>query len=338
MAVTRRSSAGFSLIELLIAITIGLIILTVLGSVFDSTSRGRNELDQITRLMENSRFAVDVLSEDAKHAGFYGTFEPPSDAIFTDPSPCDFDAIDVTRLGWGPNAVPQRFPSQLRGWDDPTPGTPALNCLPDRVARTDVMTINRVGSAQTGLAAIDLRNVYVQSSQCPNDAVTLRVSNNAAQFTLRSAACDVAVLAQIRRHIARTYYIASCSDCAANDGLPSLRRAEFVDGALRVTTLAEGVQNMQIEYGFDIDNNGTPDVYRTAPTTDGTATAFWSNVTALRVHLLLRTTAPSPNFENAVATFDMGPGHAAEACPANFRCRLVTTTLRLSNVAGRRDG
>jgi type IV pilus assembly protein PilW len=314
------------------------VILTVLGSVFDSTSRGRNELDQITRLMENSRFAVDVLSEDAKHAGFYGTFEPPSDAIFTDPSPCDFDAIDVTRLGWGPNAVPQRFPSQLRGWDDATPGTPALNCLPDRVAGTDVMTINRVGSAQTGLAAIDLRNVYVQSSQCPNDAVTLRVSNDAAQFTLRSAACDVAVLAQIRRHIARTYYIASCSDCAANDGLPSLRRAEFVDGALRVTTLAEGVQNMQIEYGFDIDNNGTPDVYRTAPTTDGTATAFWSNVTALRVHLLLRTTAPSPNFENAVATFDMGPGHAAEACPANFRCRLVTTTLRLSNVAGRRDG
>jgi type IV pilus assembly protein PilW len=338
MAARHRSNAGFSLIELLIAITIGLVILTVLGSVFDSTSRGRTELDQITRLMENSRFAVDILSEDAKHAGFYGTFAPPSDAVYSDASPCDFNSIDVNLLGWNPNAVPQRFPSQLQGWDDPAAGTAALACLPDRIPGTDVVTIRRVGSAPVAVGAVDVRNAYVQASQCPNDAVDLRVSNTAAQFTLRTAACNPAMLAQIRRHIARTYYIARCSDCAAGDGIPSLRRLEFVDGAMRVTTLAEGVENMQIEYGFDIDDNGTPDVYRTTPTTDGTPTSFWWNVTAMRVHLLLRTTAPSPNFENAVATFDMGPGHAAEACPANFRCRLVTTTLRLANVAGRRDG
>jgi type IV pilus assembly protein PilW len=338
MATIRRSNAGFSLIELLIAMTIGLVILAVLGNVFSSTSHSRTELDQVTRLMENSRFAVDILSEDAKHAGFYGTFEPPSDAIFTDAAPCDFDAIDVMRLGWGPNAVPQRFPSQLRGWDDAAAGTAALGCLPNRVPGTDVMMINRVGSAPTALAALDLRNVYVQSSQCPNDAVPLRVSNSVAQFTLRTAACNAALPAPIRRHIARTYYIASCSDCAANDGLPSLRRAEFVDGALRVTTLAEGVENMQVEYGFDIDNNGTPDVYLTTPTTDGTPTSFWSNVTALRLHLLLRATARSSTFDNAAITFDMGPGHAAVPCPAGFRCRLVTTTLRLANVAGRRDG
>jgi hypothetical protein len=52
----------------------------------------------------------------------------------------------------------------------------------------------------------------------------------------------------------------------------------------------------------------------------------------------LRATARSTTFDNAVASFDMGPGHAAETCPAGFRCRLVTTTLRLANVAGRRDG
>lgn len=338
MALSRRINAGFSLIELLIAITIGLVILSVLGTLFDSTSRGRAELDQITRLMENSRFAVDVLSEDAKHAGFYGTLAPPSDAIYMDAAPCDFDVIDVSRLGWQPNAAPQRFPAQLQGWDDPPGGGPALGCLPDRVPGTDVVTIHRVGSAPVALAAIDIRNAYVQGSQCVNDAVTLRVSNTPAQFTLRTAACNPATVAQIRRYIARTYYIASCSDCAPPDGIRSLRRAEFVDGALRVTTLAEGVENLQIEYGFDIDNNGTPDVYRTTPTTDGTPTSFWWNVTAMKVHLLLRTTGRSSTFDSAVTTFDMGPGHADETCQLGFKCRLVTTTLRLANVAGRRDG
>ena len=35
--------------------------------------------------------------------------------------------------------------------------------------------------------------------------------------------------------------------------------------------------------------------------------------------------------------FSMGPGHGAETCPDRFKCRLLTTTFRLSNIAGRRE-
>jgi type IV pilus assembly protein PilW len=116
---TRRASSGFSLIELMIALTIGLVVLSVLATVFQQTSSGRADLERVTRLVENSRFAADIIADDMRHAGFYGTFLPPSDAIFTDASPCDWDTVDVSRLGWQPTAIPPRYPAQLQGWDDP---------------------------------------------------------------------------------------------------------------------------------------------------------------------------------------------------------------------------
>ena len=83
----RRAHGGFSLIELMIGLTIGLVLLTVLATTFERTLGGRSDLDRVSRLVENSRFAVDVIGDDVRHAGFYGTFLPPSDTVFTDTSP-----------------------------------------------------------------------------------------------------------------------------------------------------------------------------------------------------------------------------------------------------------
>jgi type IV pilus assembly protein PilW len=331
-----RFSAGFSLIELMIAMTIGLILLTVLATLFDQTNSGRNALERVTRLTENSRFAADVIGDDIRHAGFYGNFMPPTNTNYLDPPPCDWDSVDVSRLGWQPNLLPApSYPAQLQGYDDPGPAVPALGCLPDRVAGTDVLVIRRVSSAAIGGAAADLRNVYIQASQCINDPVLLRVSNTAAQFDLRTAACDVALLAPVRRYFVRVYYVASCNECSPSDGIRTLRRLEFLDGAARVVPLAEGVENFQVEYAFDTNSDGTPETLLTTTTGGTTPTAFWSNVVGVRLHMLLRSTEPGGVTSPAV--YDLGPGHNAEACPANFKCRLLSTTLRLNNVAGRRE-
>ena len=140
----RRLASGFSLVELMVALTIGLIVLTVLATVFSQTSSGRGELDRVTRLVENSRFAADIIGDDVRHSGFYGTFLPPPDTVFVDPSPCGWNTADVTQLGWQPTPAAPRYPAQLQGWDDPAAGVPALNCLPNRVLGTDVLAIRRV--------------------------------------------------------------------------------------------------------------------------------------------------------------------------------------------------
>ena len=134
----RKSSSGFSLIELLIAMTIGVVILAVLGTVFSRTSSGRGDLERVTRLVENSRFAADIIGEDVRHAGFYGTFMPATDTLYDDVTPCAWNPGDVTTLGWRPNESPPRFPAALQGWDDP--GV-ALNCLERRVPDTQLPCI-----------------------------------------------------------------------------------------------------------------------------------------------------------------------------------------------------
>jgi len=332
----RRTHTGFSLIELMIGVTIGLVMLSVLGTVFDRTSGGRYDLDRVSRLVENSRFAVDVIGDDVRHAGFYGTFLPPSDTVFTNTSPCDWNTADLTSLGWQPTLLPPQYPAQIMGWDDPIAGDPALGCLPDRLPGTDVLVIRRVSADPIAAAAVDVRNVYVQASQCINDPTLLRVSNLAAQFTLRTAACDAAVIAAIRRYFVRGYYVAGCNSCTPSDGIPTLKRIEIIDNAVRVVSLAEGVINLQTEYAFDTNDDGSPEQYLTSTTADTTPTSRWSNVVALRLHLLMRSTegaltATSPG------VYDLGPAHTAETCPAGFKCRLVTTTMRLNNIAGRRE-
>jgi len=332
----RRASAGFSLVELMVAMTIGLILLTILATLFAQSSTGRNALERITRLTENSRFAADVIGDDIRHAGFYGNFMPPTGTTFMDPSPCDWNVVNVTQLGWDPNLPVPRYPAQLMGYDDPGPAVPAIACLPDRVPGTDVLVIRRVSATAINGAAADLRNVYVQASQCINDPVLLRVTNTAAQFNLRTAACDNALLAPVRRYFVRVYYVASCNECQPSDGVRTLRRFEFLDGAVRMVPLAEGVEDFQVEYAFDTNNDGTPETLLTDVTGGAVPTSFWSNVVALRLHLLLRSTERGGG-PTSPAIYDLGPGHNAVACPADFKCRLLTTTLRLNNVAGRRE-
>jgi type IV pilus assembly protein PilW len=333
----RAGVAGFSLIELLIAMTIGIMLLTVLATVFSQTTAGRSALERMTRLTENSRFAADVIGDDIRHAGFYGNFMPPTNTVFQNPAPCDWTVLNVQQLGWDPNLPVPRYPAQLMGYDDPPAVAAGIACLPDRVPGTDVLVVRRVSATAIAGATADLRNVYIQASQCINDPVMLRVTNTAAQFDLRTAACDNTLRAPVRRYFVRVYYVAGCNECAPSDGIRTLKRMEFLDGALQVVPLAEGVEQFQVEYGFDIDNDGTPDTMLTGITANGTPTDVWANVMALRLHLLLRTTEAAGNAATSPAVYDMGPGHANETCPAGFKCRLLTTTLRLNNVAGRRE-
>jgi type IV pilus assembly protein PilW len=332
----RRLASGFSLIELMVALTISLIVLTVLATVFSQTSSGRGELDRVSRLVENSRFAADIIGDDVRHAGFYGTFLPPTDTVYSDPSPCNWNTADVAQLGWQPTATPPRYPAQLQGWDDPDGTVGALNCLPNRVAGTDVLAIRRVSSRTVTTAQVTPTSVYVQASQCINDPVLLRVSNDSGQFTLRTAACNVANLAGIRRYFVRVYYIASCNECSPSDGIRTMKRMEVIDNVYRVVSLAEGVEQLQFEYAFDTNDDGTPEQLLT-DTTPGGATSVWANVVAVRMHLLMRSTEPGSSADTTPGTFDVGPGHTAETCPDRFKCRLMTTTMRLNNVAGRRE-
>ena len=161
------------------------------------------------------------------------------------------------------------------------------------------------------------------------------VGTSAADFTLRNEACD-AVNDAVRRYVSRTYYIATCNDCAGGgDGIPTLKRVELVNGELLTTSLAEGIENLQVEYGVDTDGDGRPDSFVVATGVTGVAPLVWENVVSVRLHVLARNTQASQGYVDP-RTYALGP--AVSVTPADsFKRSLMSATVRLVNVGGRRE-
>jgi type IV pilus assembly protein PilW len=67
-AVTR----GFSLVELMVALVIGLIIMGAVLTLFVSSNKQYTTTDSMARLQENARFVVDYLTRDIRRVAFFG--------------------------------------------------------------------------------------------------------------------------------------------------------------------------------------------------------------------------------------------------------------------------
>ena len=65
-----RPAKGFSLIELLIALVLGVILLGGLALLIQTVSVSRVEAERLSRMQENVRFAADYLVRDIRNAGF----------------------------------------------------------------------------------------------------------------------------------------------------------------------------------------------------------------------------------------------------------------------------
>src|SRR5512144_1771342 len=87
---------GMTLIEMMVAMTLALLVVGVVATVFAGTSRNRGDLERSSRLAENASFALQSLIEDVRLAGFYDQM------IFTGvawqvPNPC---AVQLPNHGW----------------------------------------------------------------------------------------------------------------------------------------------------------------------------------------------------------------------------------------------
>ena len=117
--------------------------------------------------------------------------------------------------------------------------------------------------------------------------------------------------------------------------------------AFVTTPLVEGIENLQIDYGIDSvpPGDGAPDgqFLSTPPVPDPNDLTSWSNVVALRVHVLARNNERSPGY-NDNKTYSMGYMNGASAqqvTPAagtlGYKRRMFIQSVRLTNPSARRD-
>ena len=102
-----RRARGFTLVEMMIAVTLGLIVLAALTSFFVRSSQNRRDMENNSRQIENGRYAINALRDDIALAGFYADMTQPSSTIWNVPVPCQ---TDPTLLGFAPAQLAPQMP------------------------------------------------------------------------------------------------------------------------------------------------------------------------------------------------------------------------------------
>lgn len=73
---THRSEQGFTLVELMVALGLGVLLSFGLVQVLQNTRLLANTETSLSRVQETGRYSVDVIAADLRKAGFYGRSDP----------------------------------------------------------------------------------------------------------------------------------------------------------------------------------------------------------------------------------------------------------------------
>ena len=332
---------GLSLIELMIAITLGLLLVAGITLLIARQSNTRAEFEKASRKIENGRYAMQILKDEIEHAGFYDQFSDTGPAPALLPDPCE---TDVTKMATA-------LPLALQGFDSPATITGVLSCIADgnHKAGTDMLVVRHADlTAPISVASAVAGQAYIQTGQTgPGSAIASVVGSgtNTAVFKLIDKNGN---LANLRKYMVRIYFVSPCSTpagatCTASDDggnpLPTLKRLELGVNAAGTTAfsmvpLAEGVENLQLDYGLDdaAAPDGSPHTYTTAPATP----ADWSNVMAIRVNLLARNNDATGGYTDG-KKYNLGLAGPIGPLNDAYKRHVFTELVRATNPSGRRE-
>ena len=331
--------SGLSLIELMISIAIGLLLLAALSTLFVNQSRTRTELDKQNRMIDNGRYALDLISENLRMAGFYGELDPSSITLPAAlPDPCVSNIVE-------PPIAPANSVLRLhiQGYDAATPTTAITDtptCVPSSIkAGTDILVVRRAHTTSIAPASIAANTTYLQVSLCipktglNENAYILRKAP--ATFNLSQKTCTIAnsgPQANLRRFLVQLYFIDSNNE--AGDGIPTLKMAELdTTSNFVVTPLVEGIEFMQVDYGIDTNDDGAPDgAYSSC---SACTVEDWANVVSVKVNIVSRNLETTTGYTDG-NTYNLGT--AGNITPGgNYKRHAYTEVIRLNNPASRKE-
>jgi len=340
----RSRAAGFSLVELMVSMTLSLILLAGLLSVVYSSKLTYTQNDHVARMQEGGRTGLELMMRDLRGAGFPGCAQPIAGLFGLNNL-----LVDSNRLLWNFAAPLQGYEATGATWAPVLDAAlsalnPALQTASDVVAvhtirpgspifRASLATLPTGGIVVNKAAGQSIpANTPVIISDCGNATVfaASTFTDNGATATITLAtggggpANTTDVLpsaftagAQVAPVSTVVYYIAPT---AANAAIPALWR--LVSGAA-AEEIIPGAERLQVQYGVDTNGDTFADNYVNA-----NAVANWSNVVSVNLALLMRGVESSS--PQAIArTYDM------LGTAVNFNDRfdrtVFTTTVSLRN-------
>lgn len=314
-----KQNRGMTMIELLVALSIGSFLIIGAVQVYNQSRQAFVINESIARVQETAQFAMDTLEADLRMASNWGQHSRGT-AIegrsidgnanpngLPAPAACGADwALDLARPIEGDN----------NGYALPCAATGGA------VANSDTVTTRRATVDPTPLqnGRLQVQSTRVQGQLFADGAVPSAFDPG------RSETHDLLV---------NTYYVSDNSPLIP--GVPTLRRKTLMGGAGGPTIsdqeVAPGVENLQIQFGVDVDADNTVDRYVNPADpiiTPGDPNFIpTARVLTARLWLVVRGVSPEPGL---VDQRNYSPGDVNLGVPNdNFRRMMVSKTILLRN-------
>lgn len=284
---TRSSAFGFSLVELMISITLGLVLLAGVAQVFVNSKQGYRVQESVGRLQENARFATDYLSRYIRLADLWGGAKATSVGVVGPTILPATQAGSNCKDAWivDPTSGLVGYPG---GNSYPGGGFPT-GCLDSYIPNSDVLVV-RFADPDTYLSTADLTNT---SAHIANGSFYLRtaVGKRADLFDLSSDAGRVAATGDIDGAVDEgvvnyqfqtlVFYLQTKD--FGQGPTPTLAMLHLQSDGLHSDPLVDGIEMMKFEYGVDTDGDLSIDSYLPA-----TSVSSWPQVLSVRVSLIVR--------------------------------------------------
>lgn len=335
-----RFNAGFSLIELMLAMLIGIIIIGGVMSLYLSTRNTQRVSQDQLQMLADGRFVINTIAYDLRHAGYWG----------------EADLNQSIRCRKGDSACATALPAAT--------GDCAASWYIDLeqpiIAINDTTTYNTVDYATTCAnndykSGTDVLGVHYA------DALTVLSSALAANITYIRSNYEVGGLfigtaipttsayegikywedtpknnirSANRKLIAHLYYVSK--HYQPGDGIPSLRRVELQPGPImKDEALLPGVADLQLQYGIDtntpqdIDANTYVDADN-IPIDANNGLPQWGRVRSVKIWVLMRSERKDRDGVAGAQTFTLA-NKAAVTYNDGYRYYLVSSVVRVRN-------
>jgi hypothetical protein len=312
----RGRSSGVSLVEVLVSIALGVILGLAAAVCYVQAKYYFLLQREVAQLQDSGRQALRLLGREVASSGFFAGL--PGARLAQADAPGE-GCVEGWALGGHPG---------LQVVDDFHAGAPAGpdlgGCLdPVSVAPgTDVMAVRRTageasvdgGDIAPGLPASATQRWYLRSHDA--EPPGWRQYSASALRALETTP-DVSLW----RAISGIYFVRRWA-VQEDDGIPALCVEALAGSLLAVRCLVEGVEDLQVQFGFDTDGDGVANRYGDAGPAGDTASAV-----SARIFLLLRSINPLHG-SRANTTYALGNRVRVLGADGYLR-QVMTTTVAL---------
>ena len=358
-----RRQTGFTLVEIMTALVIGSILMLGAITIMVNSKDAYETQDDLARLQENARFAMNLLIKDIRMAGYFGcntdsdsTYDHINNGAagnlfdssygleglndYTDgtstwmPSNVTTGGVESTvNYSVGNDAITVRYldPATAVSIDAPMPQPSAVLKVDSVGNLVDGQIVAITDCSSTDI--MQLTQVMTGSLSLQHNTGTGVPGNESSQVKFNFPGCNAPnCLSKAYDEGARVMSIKAVRYYVEDGALhrlmvsPTLNDTTDADSEIVSQQLVDGVDSLQITYGRDTTGNGVADTYDTA---DNIAQDLWTNVSTVRLAMLFNTVDGYGQHLDT-KTYDVN-GVNVDPVDDNRRRRLFTTTVLLRN-------